>query len=143
VLNKLFLWHEVLVLMNRVGGVDHNLTCWPQGPGSVLVLERWQISAITFSAEPMTGCLHIFSVFISTLKNLVLFCFANEYHQTKIDISYIFVVCLLNICLLYRIYTDRVIFHIGAMTDFHFCSSRSIWNELELQDLMSKSCSWQ
>jgi len=31
--------------MSTVGGVDHNLTCSPQGPGGVQVLERWQIAA--------------------------------------------------------------------------------------------------
>jgi len=28
-----------------VGGVDHELTCSPQGPGGMQVLERWQIAA--------------------------------------------------------------------------------------------------
>jgi len=31
--------------MSGVGGVDHNLTCWPQGPGGMQVPERWQITA--------------------------------------------------------------------------------------------------
>jgi len=31
--------------MSRVGGVDHNLNCSPQGPGGMQVLERWQIAA--------------------------------------------------------------------------------------------------
>jgi len=31
--------------MSRVGGVDYNLTCSPQGPGGLQVLERWQIAA--------------------------------------------------------------------------------------------------
>jgi len=51
---KLFLWREVLVLMDHkllpegrdsvfmsgTGGVDYNLTCSPQGPGGEQVLER-------------------------------------------------------------------------------------------------------
>jgi len=59
---KLFLWHEVLVLMDRsllpegsgskslsgMGEVSCNLACTPQGPGGVQILETWEV---TFSAE--------------------------------------------------------------------------------------------
>src|SRR4029434_7943687 len=31
--------------VTRVGGVGHNLTCTPQGPGCIQVLERFQIAA--------------------------------------------------------------------------------------------------
>ncbi len=31
--------------MSKVGGVGHNLSCMPQGPGGIQVLERWQIAA--------------------------------------------------------------------------------------------------
>ena len=42
---KLFLWREVLVLMEFVsgmGGVSCNLACTPKGPGGVQILETWE-----------------------------------------------------------------------------------------------------
>jgi len=37
--------NSFIAFMSGVGGVDHNLTCSPQGPGGVQVLERLQIAA--------------------------------------------------------------------------------------------------